>query len=42
MQELHERIAAKYRAGAPGGEAENFHATAYYVAEAKAIASRKQ
>ena len=40
MQELHRSIVAKHQHGAAGGEVEIYHATMYYVVEAKGIVSR--
>jgi hypothetical protein len=35
MEKLHERVAALHKAHALGGEASQYHATRFYVAEAK-------
>jgi hypothetical protein len=40
MQALHRRVTPLYEGGRVGGESENFHATEYFVAEAKLILDR--
>ena len=37
MQQLQARVVALYESGSPGGRAELFHTTNYYVAEAKLL-----
>jgi hypothetical protein len=37
MRKLHNKVAALGREGAKGGEADKFHATQFYVAEAELL-----